>query len=128
ETTAQANYGSAAAPSKFSQQSLFIDRRSLEPIDDYVFEIKTLKPSRAIPDTDLFLEGSLWQVTLEDEKYQMSECCVGNACDSYVLFDVFSKDDENPVAQIGVSPRQTKLFENVRGYKSEDLEELISIE
>lgn len=118
--TAQRGHGSAKASDVKKRQNLFIYNQSVENLDQYVFELNSAKEKS--------LEGSYLQVAMEAQKYNISECCIGNSCSEYLVFDVFSKGEEEAVTRIGVSGNETSLFKDMTGWKVSELDEKLKKE
>lgn len=114
--TAQRGYGSSRAARAKERQKLFIYNRSVENLDQYVFEINTIDQSKEA------LEGAYLQVVMAQDKYGASECCVGDSCAEFVQFDVFLKGQEDPVTRIGVSMNETGLFKDITGWKVSEID------
>lgn len=112
--TAKRHYGSDKADSVKSRQNLYIYYRSVEALSDYVFEIKKAEHQ---------FEGSYLKVAMEAEKYNASECCIGDSCTEYYIFDIVSGTNGDVLTQVGVSGEQTEVFKEITGMRVAEFKE-----
>lgn len=94
---------------------------TLRDLADQVLEIK-IAPDLKIGKNNAKLVGSFWQVAMEGQKFITLDC----GTKSYALFDVFTKDDVDPVARVGVSVGDAQIFRSVIAHTADEAEKAVT--
>ncbi len=95
--------------------------RSIEPIEDYVFEITNQSELGNIPGIESQqVNGTYWKV-LSDQNYLKLNCENMDKNRDYLVFHVYDKSkSEGPIARVGVYWDETKIFSSLKSIKASD--------
>lgn len=95
--------------------------RSIEPVEDYVFEIKDQDSLGGFPGLDsLKVDGTYWKV-LSDQHYLNLNCQNMENDRDYLVFHVYDKNkSDGPIARVGVYWDETKVFSAIKTIKAAD--------
>lgn len=95
--------------------------RSIEPVEDYVFEIADQGQLGKFPNLEgQSISGTYWKV-LSDQHYLKLNCENTQKDRDYLVFHVYDKTKtDGPIARVGVFWDETKIFSQIKTIKTTD--------
>ncbi len=99
----------------------YLFERSIEPIEDYVFEVKDDAQFGSFPGLEeQKVDGTYWKV-LSDQHYLNLNCENMDKDREYLVFHVYDKaKSQGPIARVGVYWDETKIFSSIKTVKTTD--------
>ncbi len=98
----------------------------LQNVDDYVIHIQNDTENKKIKSIFFKAADTLWQVAMRDEKYLGLSCNEGTQKKDYTLFNVFTMNSDQSIAQVAVASDNTEIFKSIKVFSADEIEALIT--
>lgn len=103
----------------------YLATNALQDLGNYVLEIKAGTPQTRKWLTSSRMTGTFWQLSLENDRPLSLLCSSGGTAKSLILFDVYAANQQEPIAQVGIDPKQISIFEKVQIHSVDEADQVL---